>query len=137
MAHTQHSKRSAAIPWVSLILQAMCVKVCRHCSNLTQRDIQISWTKECNEFFQCLKKLLTEAPIIAFPHFDLNSSPFILETDACAGGLDAILQHDGHVIAYASHVLNKAQFIYSVIQQVLGSSVWYEAVQALPVGATI
>ena len=41
---------------------------------------------------------LTEAPILAFPHFDLHASPFILQTDASAGGqLGAILQQDGDV----------------------------------------
>ena len=62
------------------------------------------------------KRLLTEAPILAFPHFDLHASPFILQTDASAGRLGAILQQNGHVIAYASHVLNKAECNYSVIQ---------------------
>ena len=85
--------------------------------HLTQKDVQFSWTKECNESFQCLKRSLTEAPILAFPHLDLHASPFILQTDASAGGLDAILQQDGHVIAYASRVLNKAECNYSVIQR--------------------
>jgi transposase InsO family protein len=84
---------------------------------LTQKDVQFCWTKECNESFQCLKRSLTEAPILAFPHFDLHASPFILQTDASAGGLGAILQQDGHVIAYASRVLNKAECNYSVIQR--------------------
>ena len=54
-----------------------------------------------------MKCLMTEAPtrILVFPHFDLKSSHFALETDASAGGLGAILQQDGHVIAYASRVL--------------------------------
>ena len=107
--------------------------------HLTQKDIQFSWNKECNESFQCLKKSLTEAPILAFPHFDLHASPFILQTDASAGGLGAILQQDGHVIAYASRVLNKAECKNSVIQReclaaVHGSSAWHEAVKALPDG---
>ena len=107
--------------------------------HLTQNDVQFCWSKECNESFQCLIRSLTEAPILALPHFDLHASPFILQTDASAGGLGAILQQDGHVIAYATRVLNKAEYNYSFIHTmgVLGSSLWHEAVQALPVGATI
>ena len=81
--------------------------------HLTQKDVHFSWTKECNESFQCLKRSLTEAPILAFPHFDLHANPFILQTDASARGLGAILQQD----AYASRVLNKAECNYSVIQR--------------------
>jgi hypothetical protein len=44
----------------------------------------------------------------------LQASSFILQTDASAG---EILQQDGHVIAYASRVLNKAECNYSVIQR--------------------
>ena len=57
---------------------------------------------------------LTEAPILAFPHFDLH---FIHQTVASARGLGAILQQDEHVIVYASCVLNKAGCNYSVIQR--------------------
>ena len=62
-----------------------------------------------------MKRSLTEAPILA--HFDLHASPFILQTDASAGGLGAILKQDGNVIAYASCVLNKAECNYNVIQR--------------------
>lgn len=66
--------------------------------HLTQIGVQFFWTKECYESFQSLKMSLTEAPILAFPHFDLHASPFILQTDASAGGqLGAILQQDGDV----------------------------------------
>ena len=74
--------------------------------HLTQKDVQF-----------CLKRSLTEAPILVLPHFDLHARPFILQTDASAGGLSAILQQDGHVIAYASRVLNKAECKHSVIQR--------------------
>ena len=62
-----------------------------HHLHVAQKDVQFCWTKECNESFQCLKRSLTEAPILAFPNFDLHASPFILQTDASAGGLGAIL----------------------------------------------
>ena len=63
---------------------------------LTQKEAQFCWTKECNESFKCLKRSLKEALILLFPHFDLQASHFVLQTDAIAGEPDAILQQDGH-----------------------------------------
>ena len=61
----------------------------------------------------------------------MQASHFVLQTDASAGGLGAILQQDGHAIAYASCVLNKAECqLQCHTTGVLGSSVWHEAVQA-------
>ena len=47
----------------------------------------------------------------------MQASHFVLQTDASAGGLGTILQQNGHAIAYASCVLNKAECNYSVIQR--------------------
>ena len=63
---------------------------------------------------QGLERSLTEAPILVFPHFDLQASHIVLQTDASTGGSGEILQLDGHVIAYASRVLNKAECNYTV-----------------------
>ena len=51
---------------------------------LAQKEIQFCWTKECNESFKCLKRSLTEAPILVFPHFNLQASHIVLQTDASA-----------------------------------------------------
>ena len=59
----------------------------------------------------------TAAPILAYPQFHQHASQFVLQTDASATGLGAVLEQDGHVIAYASRTLNKAEQQYSVIQK--------------------
>ena len=41
---------------------------------LTQKSTKFLWTQQCQDAFQKLKKRFTEAPILAFPHFD---APFI------------------------------------------------------------
>ena len=42
---------------------------------------------------------------------------FVLQTDASAVGVSAVLEQGGHVIGYASRALNKAEQQYSVIQK--------------------
>ena len=41
----------------------------------------------------------------------------MLQTDASATGLGAVLEQDSHVIAYVSRTLKKAEQQYSVIQK--------------------
>ena len=72
---------------------------------LTQKDNMYVWSNACDHAFQTLKNKLTEAPILVYPKFDKQASPIILQTDASAIGLGAVLEQDGHVIAYASRTL--------------------------------
>ena len=84
---------------------------------LTQKDVSFRWTSECDHAFNLLKEKLTQAPILVYPQFGSEATPFILETDASDVGIAAVLQQDGHVIAYASHALSKSEKNYSVIQK--------------------
>ena len=63
------------------------------------------------------RKKLVQAPILAYPQFKKGSPHFVLQTDASFMGLGAVLEQNGHVIAYASISLNKAEQQYSVIQK--------------------
>ena len=54
---------------------------------------------------------------MAYPQFHRNATEFILLTDASAVGLGAVLEQDGHVIAYASRSLTAPECQYSVIQR--------------------
>jgi len=60
---------------------------------------------------------LTQAPVLAYPCFDHQASEFSLQTDASSVGLGAVLEQDGHVIAYASRSLTASERQYSVIQR--------------------
>ena len=69
--------------------------------------MEFVWTPECDDAFVNLKQLLTTAPVLTFPKFEV---PFMLETDASIQGLGAVLaqrQGDGSVkpVAYASRSL--------------------------------
>ena len=85
--------------------------------NLTQKGITFHWTPECEQAFFILKEKLVQAPILTFPKFDEGADMFELQTDASAVGVGAILEQGGHVVAYASRALTKAERQYSVIQR--------------------
>ena len=74
----------------------------------------MEWDEDCEIAFFLLKRLCTEAPILAYADY---TNPFKVHTDASEEGLGAILyqtQDDGtdKVIAYASHSLKKSKWKY-------------------------
>ena len=84
---------------------------------LTQKGIPFSWDQACTFAFNTLKNHLIKAPVLAYPSFEQDAGEFILQTDASAVGLGAILEQQGHVIAYASRSLTSSERNYSVIQR--------------------
>ena len=84
---------------------------------LTQAGVAFSWDKDCSDAFDTLKRLLTEAPVLVYPTFGSKALEFVLQTDASAVGLGAVLEQYGHPIAYASRSLTSSERNYSVIQR--------------------
>ena len=84
---------------------------------LTQKNVPFVWSEECNVAFNELKTQLIQAPVLTYPRFDYGASQFVLQTDASAYGIGAVLEQDGHVVAYISRALSKAEQQYSVIQK--------------------
>ena len=79
------------------------------------------WTKQCAQAFNQLKDCLISPFILAMPDW---TKPFILDTDACEVGIEAVLSQcdpDGseHVIAYASRLLTRPERNYCVIRKKL------------------
>ena len=103
---------------------------------LTQKDVSFRWTSECDHAFNLLKEKLTQAPILVYPQFGSEATPFILETDASDVGIAAVLQQDGHVIAYASRALSKScrEELQCHTERVLSNSLWHETVSTLSSG---
>ena len=88
---------------------------------LTEKTASFKWTTECQTAFETLKHTLTSAPILAHPDY---SKEFILDTDASAVGIGAVLsqvQSDGNErpIAYASRTLSKPERCYCVTRREL------------------
>lgn len=55
--------------------------------------------------------------MLSYPRFDSQASEILLQTDASAVGLGAVLEQDGHVIAYASRSPASPEQQYSVIER--------------------
>ena len=65
---------------------------------LTRKNAEYHWTLVCQEAFEHLKQLLTEAPVLAFPTFDRG---FILDTDASGSGLVQSLPRSRMMVWFA------------------------------------
>ena len=82
--------------------------------NADKKKTLVEWTPKCQEAFEKLKELCTEAPVLAYPDF---TKPFKLHIDACDRGLGAILYQDQSSgqekpIGFASRSLSKAESNY-------------------------
>ncbi|XP_062170399.1 uncharacterized protein LOC133876129 [Alnus glutinosa] len=95
-------------------------KISRPLCALLAKDTKFIWTDECMDVFNLLKKLLTSAPIMMAPEWNL---PFKLMCDANDFALGAVLgqlvDKVHHAIYYASRTLNDAQLNYSTIEKEL------------------
>lgn len=94
---------------------------------LMKKNALFVWTSACDTAFGELKRLLTCAPVLAYPRFGPGQS-FVLETDASGVGLGAVLsqQHDGviHPVAYASRSLDKHERNYGISELETLGLVW-------------
>ena len=85
---------------------------------LTKKTSVFSWDSHCDEAFEALKQLLTQAPILAYPNYEL---PFYLYVDASLDALGATLgQVVGKldvVVAYGGHKLSPQERNYSATER--------------------
>ena len=70
--------------------------------DLLKKNVIFQWTSVVDSAFQVLKKALVTTPVLAIPDF---TKQFILETDASNQGIGAVLQQQGHPIAFLSKPL--------------------------------
>ncbi|KAG8475376.1 hypothetical protein CXB51_031882 [Gossypium anomalum] len=71
-------------------------------TKLLRKDVKFEWTEECQQSFEELKKLLTEAPVLVQPE---SGKEFVVYSDASLNGLGCVLMQEGKVVAYASRQL--------------------------------
>ncbi|CAD6221826.1 GSCOCG00011651001-RA-CDS, partial [Cotesia congregata] len=95
-------------------------------TRLTSKKVRWTWTAEQDASFEALKVALATAPVLSCPDF---SKTFVLQTDASATGLGAVLtqEHEGgreKVVAYASRIMNKAERNYSATERECLAVLW-------------
>ncbi|KAA3469673.1 DNA/RNA polymerases superfamily protein [Gossypium australe] len=71
-------------------------------TRLLQKDVKFDWTEKCQQSFERLMALLTEAPVLVQPE---PGREFVVYSDASLNGLGCVLMQAGKVIAYASRQL--------------------------------
>ncbi|CAL2252689.1 unnamed protein product [Prunus armeniaca] len=114
-------------------------KISQPLCNLLTKDASFTFDEACLEAFNKLKSLLTSAPIIAAPNWDL---PFELMCDASDYAVGAVLGQRKdklpHVIYYASRTLNDAQLNYATTEKELLAVVFaLEKFRSYLVGAKV
>ncbi|XP_052490824.1 uncharacterized protein LOC128043058 [Gossypium raimondii] len=77
-------------------------KIALSMTKLLHKNVQFVWDDPCQEIFEKLKQMLTEAPILTLPE---SRKDFVVYSDASLSGLGCVLIQDGKVISYASHQL--------------------------------
>ncbi|XP_063894989.1 uncharacterized protein K02A2.6-like [Helicoverpa armigera] len=86
--------------------------------NLLRAGVQFSWSKECQEAFTKVKRLLGSSDVLMHYTPEL---PIILTTDASSVGLGAVISHTSargeRPVAYASRSLTQAERGYSQIDR--------------------
>ena len=102
MAHSNYSQRGSRFLGLASYYRRYIqhfADISKPLNSLTQKDALFEWSCECDMAFQELKAKLVTAPILAYPRFHQDASYFVLQTDASATGLGAVLEQDDHVIS--------------------------------------
>ena len=95
--------------------------VCKPLHRLTEKASSFVWNDQCQNAFDTVKQLLTNAPVLSYPL--LQGQPFVLDCDASNVGVGAVLLQlqDGEekVISYFSKCLSKSERQYCTTRKEL------------------
>lgn len=82
--------------------------------DLTRNDVEWSWTSTHDKAFNDVKKLVTEAPLLAYYN---PEDELVIQCDASERGLGAALLQNGRPIAYTSRALTDPETRYAQIEK--------------------
>ncbi|KAF5783699.1 putative nucleotidyltransferase, Ribonuclease H [Helianthus annuus] len=75
-----------------------------------------NWGPDAQDAFERLKSALTSAPVLTLPD---PTQPFVIEADASAGGVGAVLMQNRHPVSFLSKALSPRQNALSVYEKEL------------------
>ena len=94
------------LPWLSEISQPI--------HQLTTKDVKFIWTRQHDESFEEIKKLVTRHPVLRY--YDMNTEVTI-QCDASEKGLGATLLQNGQQVAFTSRTLSQVEQRYAQIEK--------------------
>ncbi|GFX57913.1 retrovirus-related Pol polyprotein from transposon 412 [Trichonephila clavipes] len=80
--------------------------ICEPLYRLKKKGAKFNWSTEAQDFFDKIKRALTEAPVLQLLNF---TEQFNLFTDASGVGIGAVLNQNHRPIEFTSRTLNKAE----------------------------
>ncbi|KAJ0442289.1 putative nucleotidyltransferase, Ribonuclease H [Helianthus annuus] len=89
--------------------------IARPLTDLLKKDA-FKWGEEAQNAFERLKGALTSAPVLTLPD---PAKQFVIETDASAGGIGAVLMQERHLVSFLSRALSPRQNALSVYEKEL------------------
>ncbi|KAA3480893.1 Transposon Ty3-G Gag-Pol polyprotein [Gossypium australe] len=89
--------------------------------NVSEKDVKFEWSEKCQQSFEQLKALLTEAPVLIQPE---SGKGFVIYSNASLNGLGCVFMQEGKLIAYASRQLKPHEKNYSTYDLELATIVF-------------
>lgn len=83
-------------------------------TNLLQKNAKFIWTPQAQDAFLALKSAMCNTPVLTLPDF---GKPFVIETDACATSIGAVLSQEGHPVAFYSKALGTVNQSLSIYEK--------------------
>lgn len=83
-------------------------------TDLLRKYTVFAWTSVTQQSFDTLKSALAQAPVLGIPDFN---KVFTIETDASSIGIGAVLQQQGHPLAYISKALGPKNLGLSIYEK--------------------
>lgn len=80
------------------------------------KNNNFQWSEEAEKAFETLKLAMCTISVLPLPNFD---KPFIIETDACYGGVGVVLMQDHRPISYISKAFSKKNMGLSIYEKEL------------------
>ena len=94
------------LPWLADAMEPL--------RRLTRKDVQWNWSREQDEAFEEVNKLVTTATVLSY--YDPKAA-LEIQCDASQKGLGAALLQKGKPIAYASRALTETETRYAQIEK--------------------